>query len=546
MFGTSQQTVFGTPILSPLPAVFNFRGNSDSPVELKFGAADKVDPGIPPTNEEKKINESKQQIFSIGTVSGKISPAQKAPRGKRLGAKKSSSKITLTMKETQADEEVVKLPQTLTHLPTLKRQALSPAVAECQRAVFAAFLWQEGLVDDAIASASHLMRSPSMVKLKSKQEIQNEVCEKMNFIEADNETVKADDMSSVSVEKPELVTLPPTLNHLVTFWEEISSTVVEKSNLSFSPPNVPDIAQELLKRYEEEKLEIEKRKKEKDKKMGFAGAAGAGSTKCELCSQSFSDPVTYHMKEAHPGCGRHASGWGYNSKGTFCSGWAGNCGDGGRGGSTWYLMCKSCHSKYLSMKDETKKKEVKPAPLPKMKTKKPGKPRNLPPITAVQGMTLNAKFLLEIDRISDSSLAPCVPAIDELKISGIERQLSSPFGNQVVQRADTMKSESQTVESLRPVFLRSKSVAVGRVADDEMQSVASQVVDNPLMSKPSKNLRKLMYNRSKKSNNSKESSYNRIMGFLLYYHDLDGLRTCMKQSVRVAWNKVLCHKGKCI
>ena len=38
------------------------------------------------------------------------------------------------------------------------------------------------------------------------------------------------------------------------------------------------------------------------------------------------------------GCGRYAGGQGYNSIGHFCGGWAGNCGDGGIGGSTWYLV----------------------------------------------------------------------------------------------------------------------------------------------------------------------------------------------------------------
>ena len=80
-------------------------------------------------------------------------------------------------------------------------------------------------------------------------------------------------------------------------------------------------------RYEQEKKEIEKRKKDKDKKV--SAPVGGGSTMCELCDQSYPDPVTYHMKDMHPGCGKHANGWGYNSRGTFCSGWAGNCGDGG-------------------------------------------------------------------------------------------------------------------------------------------------------------------------------------------------------------------------
>lgn len=54
-------------------------------------------------------------------------------------------------------------------------------------------------------------------------------------------------------------------------------------------------------------------------------------TACELCGGSFTHPVTYHMRQQHPGCGAHAGGKGYNSGGNFCVGWAGACGDGGIG-----------------------------------------------------------------------------------------------------------------------------------------------------------------------------------------------------------------------
>ena len=52
--------------------------------------------------------------------------------------------------------------------------------------------------------------------------------------------------------------------------------------------------------------------------------------------------------------------------------------------------------------------------------------------------------------------------------------------------------------------------------------------------KPSRNLRQLMYNRSRQGPNSKETGYKRIMAFVLRYHDLDGLRATMKQAMRVA------------
>ena len=69
---------------------------------------------------------------------------------------------------------------------------------------------------------------------------------------------------------------------------------------------------------------------------------------CEMCGHYFQHPVTYHMRSAHPGCGGHAGSKGYNSGGHYCGGWAGNCGDGGVGGSSWYLICEKCRSAHMS------------------------------------------------------------------------------------------------------------------------------------------------------------------------------------------------------
>lgn len=40
-------------------------------------------------------------------------------------------------------------------------------------------------------------------------------------------------------------------------------------------------------------------------------------------------------------------GKGFNSVGTYCEGWAGNCGEGGKGASSWYLMCDTCREKHI-------------------------------------------------------------------------------------------------------------------------------------------------------------------------------------------------------
>ena len=440
-----------------------------------------------------------------------------------------------------------------------KRQALSPAVAECQRAIYAAFLWQEGLVHDAMASSLYLKFHPLVVK---EEELATPTTNKKSEATPTDEVAKTDEK------------LPATLHHLVTFWEEMSQKVIDHTSSSFSPPKVPSFAQELLKRYEEEKKEMEKLKKEKEKKSGGGGIAapGGGSTKCELCDVSFPDPVTYHMKDAHGGCGKHANGWGYNSRGSYCSGWAGNCGDGGRGGSTWYLMCKECHAKYLAQKEDNKKKVVKPISVPKMKTRKPGKPRSLPVISSVQGMMLNAKFLLEIST-SVTSEGPKVKAGTSVSGGGpdFSRQVSTPEESVVdvtggsvdtgpiFSKLDkTTKEEPSFRSSLPrhiPVLARSVSMATGS-ADQAMKRTFSdsgedapptytrqltasvthrtgsdQGYSSSLISKPSMALANLMYLRSC---SKEDTGYDKLMRFVTRYHDLFGLKSTMKQMMRLA------------
>ena len=78
-------------------------------------------------------------------------------------------------------------------------------------------------------------------------------------------------------------------------------------------------------------------------------------TVCEMCKESHSNPVTYHMKTAHPGCGRDAGGYGYDNTGAYRTGWLGDCGDGGSGIRTWYLMCKECRDGYMARRGGSKK-----------------------------------------------------------------------------------------------------------------------------------------------------------------------------------------------
>ena len=74
----------------------------------------------------------------------------------------------------------------------------------------------------------------------------------------------------------------------------------------------------------------------------------SSKTVCDICKETHSNPVTYHMKTAHPGCGRDAGGYGYDQTGAYSTGWHGDCGDGGSGMRIWYLMCKECRVRHLA------------------------------------------------------------------------------------------------------------------------------------------------------------------------------------------------------
>jgi len=167
--------------------------------------------------------------------------------------------------------------------------------------------------------------------------------------------------------------LPPTLGQLVLLWEGIVlnclDTIVEQSTLnSWTKDRLNRTSQNMKSRNQgnnaqwsdkdknsQQKFEqiwsSGKNKEQAEKIIAGNDANGAQGSSgycqiCDICGGYFEHPVTYHMKTCHPGCGGHAGGKGYNSGGQYCGGWAGNCGDGGVGGSSWYLICEACKEKH--------------------------------------------------------------------------------------------------------------------------------------------------------------------------------------------------------
>ncbi|KAJ8253382.1 hypothetical protein GJAV_G00212310 [Gymnothorax javanicus] len=345
------------------------------------------------------------------------------------------------------------------------KQAMSPSVAECSRAVFAAFLWHEGIVHDAMACSSFLKFNPELTKehapirsslggqqgadekeCKLKNRHSLEISSALNMFNIAPHGPDISKMGSINKNKvlsmlkepplPEKCEdgkaepvsyevarshssirgkslLPLTLQHLVAFWEDISLATIKAAtqNMIFPSPG----SSAILKKKESEK-DSKKAKKEKEKKKKvevrprgnlfgeMAQLAMGGPEKdtiCELCGESHPYPVTYHMRQAHPGCGRYAGGQGYNSIGHFCGGWAGNCGDGGIGGSTWYLVCDRCREKYLREKQTAAREKVKQSKKKPLQVKTP---RALPTMEAHQVIRANALFLLSLSSAAEASL----------------------------------------------------------------------------------------------------------------------------------------------
>ncbi|KAJ1346815.1 hypothetical protein KIN20_001718 [Parelaphostrongylus tenuis] len=171
--------------------------------------------------------------------------------------------------------------------------ALRPSVVECCRSVFAAFLWHEHLVKDAMAAAAYLKFHQHLHKLWSHSDVHEAAA-------------------------------PAALQPIIRLWIEVCAAVKTSVDQHLIVPPAGGRA-----------FGCVARKTEKSR----------GS--CELCECSFKVPVTVHMRTDHPGCGQDAQGYGYNSSGKFTSGWSGNCGSGGRASSTWYLLCPACRTQYL-------------------------------------------------------------------------------------------------------------------------------------------------------------------------------------------------------
>ena len=351
-------------------------------------------------------------------------------------------------------------------------EAMSPSVAESIRAVFAAFIWHSGIVQDTMACASFIKFNPGYVKegtteqtpfatTEEKDEVIVQKVKQRHSVEVISASYLNAETSAVAekypfnanrnmnipqnisdlqglggaipkVENPKVSNevvpgLPQTLGQLVLLWEGVVLTCLD-TIISQGPVN--QWGKDKLNKGQDKGLKNNRdagavfssnqmnnpfncEKSKDDKIQGLMQFAGiCDNWLCDICGGYFEPPVTYHMKMAHPGCGNHAGGKGYNSSGQYCGGWAGNCGDGGGGGSSWYLICENCRDKHrkkfngkneLNMKhfshgDKKDKEKIDLVPLPSMLASFSYATASSPvgPLDCHIVMKANSSFLLDL------------------------------------------------------------------------------------------------------------------------------------------------------
>ncbi|KAJ8975748.1 hypothetical protein NQ317_015370 [Molorchus minor] len=374
--------------------------------------------------------------------------------------------------------------------------------------------------------------------------------------------------------------LPPALKSIVYLWENLTSNCLQ----AISQQMVVESPAHKVKKGE--KANVTCKTDIQDIGLSSYVHSSGAETLCELCGDSFPHPVTYHMHQAHPGCGQHAGGKGYNSGGSYCLGWAGNCGDGGVPGSSWYLLCESCRAKYVKTNRGGKQINLKNRCIIRKKhmLKSLSSPSACTALEPHIIMKNNAMFLLDLassaeTRISHtrrSSISPFGPLPPFQCLQTLGARLNNdepPFYNEVLNKnfhagfapgqsacgqrplseVSVSDNDSDSNRGLR--FHRSVSMGTngipwsksgydGRIIICEINEGGSSLLCNP-----SSALQKLTPNKDNPSsvvvendlsfeNNDLKLLQRPVLLFILQQHDLDSLQLSMKQALRKATCRV--------
>ena len=453
---------------------------------------------------------------------------------------------------------------------------LSPAVAECLRSVLCAFMWHESLVHDAMACALFLKFHPELSadsEIVHASESPDKVTDGGDAAANAARPTSPEAKDSVSDQPSKTSTpskspaIPTTLRYLLRIYQQLSSTMLQslQKPLSKKMPT-PASVKRVLANAEKEKRKV--KREEKKQQAGAADPGGVGDL-CDLCDKRFPSPVTYHMKQSHPGCGGAAHGMGYNSQGRYYGGWAGDCGDGGSGGSQWYLMCEACRARYMHEKkhasaEKVEKKVKEKSLFASLEHLTKGSAREVTSAAPYEVFTENARFLMMLaPSRTRSSRERCDSAGSELaSIGQKDRQfeflrlhsepasgmnvIPSPSGRApghllrslsieppAEGKQDVMRARVPSVgEALRPRpgFLRSVSMHTPSASETSQEEV-----DAPfsLLQKPSHQLSKLVSQASLGGNGDAVGG-NCVLRFVTERHDLRSLRWAMLRATQLS------------
>nr|XP_022909947.1 E3 ubiquitin-protein ligase MYCBP2 isoform X2 [Onthophagus taurus] len=401
--------------------------------------------------------------FSIGTVHKEERLSPKLNRKDRSSSKPRSKRAISPANVPSVSSPRINYP---TNQPLKK--SLSPSLAESFRAIFAAFVWHEGIVHDAMACASYLKFHPTLPKQgtrvvtrhghsespvdKRRQELSKEekarqrhsveVANAGNYLHIQPSTLESltrsaanasanrcrrrvdgvfkEDTLEGGVGYQTVKVLPPALKCLVFLWEQVTynslQTMAVAKDIYISSSNNcggndgqannRSGSSGTVKNGEQNIQDLDRWKWNNE--AGWRKKYKCRPVNCELCGIRGYDPITKHMKQNHPGCGLSAGGNGFGPDGVFYNeGWAGSCGSTGVASMVpkdWYLMCIRCRNKYHSLRTLPSTSTQK-----SIKPKEKEKPPQQLPATNCDLkphliMRNNALFLLDLASASDTNV----------------------------------------------------------------------------------------------------------------------------------------------
>ncbi|XP_063837952.1 E3 ubiquitin-protein ligase highwire-like [Ostrinia nubilalis] len=276
--------------------------------------------------------------------------------------------------------------------PPPRKHALSPAQAECLRAIFAALLWHEGTLHDAIACAAFLKFHPQLPKQGARVvtraphdhaarhqrhsvEVSNAAGQYLSMPPATLETLtrSGEEASSSRARKSDIDTpineedageastssvvnvLPPALRALVALWDAL-----------YDAKQLRVATEKIIKdNFDKEDDDPRPIIKVRQKKVWRSITKTPYSISCELCGGAgVPPPLAAHMRHAHPGC-RAASVRGYDRSGTYrrCDTpqdvVASVCGQLAQACQLWYTFCERCREKALKAASSVKQPKTK-------------------------------------------------------------------------------------------------------------------------------------------------------------------------------------------